>query len=71
MDDLFTTGSTIGECVRALRARGAAEVRVYTLARPVPPWRRPAADAREALEATDRLNHAGVETATQKYAFVS
>jgi len=50
VDDLFTTGSTIGECVRALQRAGAAEVRVFTLARPVPLWRRPAVDARDAQE---------------------
>jgi predicted amidophosphoribosyltransferase len=48
VDDLFTTGATLAECARALRRGGAAEVRVFTLARPLPLWRRPAADARAA-----------------------
>jgi ComF family protein len=51
VDDLFTTGATLAECARALRRGGAAEVRVFTLARPLPLWRRPAADARAAAEA--------------------
>ncbi len=51
VDDLFTTGATIGECARALRRGGAAEVRVFTLARPIPEWRRPGADMRRAVEA--------------------
>ncbi len=38
IDDLFTTGSTMSECARALRRVGAADVRVLTLARPVPRW---------------------------------
>jgi ComF family protein len=41
IDDLFTTGATLIECGRALRAAGAAEVRVLTLARPLPRWRVP------------------------------
>jgi len=48
VDDLFTTGATLSECARALRRGGAAEVRVFTLARPLPLWRRPGADARAA-----------------------
>jgi ComF family protein len=40
IDDLYTTGATLGECARALRRAGAGEVRVLTLARAVPPWRR-------------------------------
>ena len=46
VDDLFTTGATLAECARVLRRAEAAEVRAFTLARPNPPWRRPAADAR-------------------------
>jgi ComF family protein len=46
IDDLFTTGATLAECARALRRGGAEEVRVFTLARPLPGWRRPAGDAR-------------------------
>lgn len=45
VDDLFTTGATLRESARALRRGGAAEVRVFTLARPIPLWRRPARDA--------------------------
>lgn len=33
IDDVFTTGSTVGECARVLRAAGAASVRVLTVAR--------------------------------------
>jgi ComF family protein len=41
IDDLFTTGATLTECSRALRTAGAADVRVFTLARPLPRWRQP------------------------------
>lgn len=33
VDDVFTTGSTLAACTRALKAAGAASVRVVTLAR--------------------------------------
>lgn len=33
IDDVFTTGSTVDECSRVLRAAGAASVRVLTVAR--------------------------------------
>jgi ComF family protein len=46
IDDLFTTGATLGECARALRRAGAEEVRVLTLARAVPWWRVAGRDAR-------------------------
>ncbi len=46
IDDLFTTGATLRECARVLRAAGTAEVRIFALARPVPTWRRAGADAR-------------------------
>jgi ComF family protein len=39
IDDLFTTGATMSECARALRRADAADVRVLTLARPIPRWR--------------------------------
>jgi ComF family protein len=37
VDDVLTTGSTVGECARTLRAAGAARVDVVTLARVVRP----------------------------------
>jgi ComF family protein len=48
IDDLFTTGATLMECGRALKAAGAAEVRVFTLARPLPRWRVPVEDPQSA-----------------------
>lgn len=33
VDDVFTTGTTVNECAKALRRAGAADVYVYTLAR--------------------------------------
>ena len=39
IDDLFTTGATMMECARVLKRAGAEEVRVLTLARPLPRWR--------------------------------
>ncbi len=33
VDDVFTTGATVNECARILKAAGAAKVFVYTLAR--------------------------------------
>lgn len=35
VDDVYTTGSTVGECARVLKTHGAAEVAVLTLARAV------------------------------------
>jgi ComF family protein len=35
VDDVFTTGATVGECARVLRRAGAAEINVLTLARTV------------------------------------
>ncbi len=46
IDDLFTTGATLTESARALRGAGAAEVRIFALARALPPWRVAAAEAR-------------------------
>jgi ComF family protein len=40
VDDLFTTGATMSECARTLARAGAQEVRVFTLARPLPQWKR-------------------------------
>ncbi len=37
VDDVFTTGATVKECVKALKAAGAAEVHILTLARVVRP----------------------------------
>jgi ComF family protein len=45
IDDLFTTGATLGECARVLRRAGATDVRVFTLARPLPRWRQVRVDA--------------------------
>jgi len=36
VDDVFTTGSTVRECSRVLRAGGAERVEVFTLARSLP-----------------------------------
>ncbi len=36
VDDVFTTGTTLNECARALKAAGAAEVHVLTVARALP-----------------------------------
>jgi predicted amidophosphoribosyltransferase len=35
VDDVLTTGATLGECVRVLRQSGAAGIDVVTLARVV------------------------------------
>ncbi len=40
IDDLFTTGATMTECARTLMRAEAQEVRIYTLARPLPLWKR-------------------------------
>jgi len=37
VDDVFTTGATVGECARILRRAGARQVDVLTLARTVRP----------------------------------
>jgi predicted amidophosphoribosyltransferase len=33
VDDVYTTGATVNECARALRAAGASDVYVVTVAR--------------------------------------
>ncbi|MDD4004647.1 MAG: ComF family protein [Elusimicrobiaceae bacterium] len=43
IDDICTTGATLEECARALRRAGAGRVRALTLARELPPARKPAA----------------------------
>jgi ComF family protein len=40
VDDIRTTGATLGECARVLREAGAREVRAVTAARAAPPVRR-------------------------------
>lgn len=37
VDDIFTTGSTVSECSRALRQAGAGRIEVFTLARSLAP----------------------------------
>lgn len=39
VDDVFTSGATVGECARVLKQAGAASVMVLTLARVAPGWR--------------------------------
>jgi ComF family protein len=36
VDDVYTTGTTVNECAKALRKAGAADVTVLTLARAIP-----------------------------------
>jgi len=54
IDDLFTTGATMTECARVLRRAEAQEVRVLTLARPVPRWRAAAVSAAPRERSTDQ-----------------
>jgi predicted amidophosphoribosyltransferase len=39
VDDVFTTGTTVGECARVLEHHGARAVKVLTLARVAVPHR--------------------------------
>jgi ComF family protein len=39
IDDVFTTGTTINECARALKSAGVANVHALTVARVLPDWR--------------------------------
>lgn len=39
VDDVFTTGTTLSECAKTLRAAGAAEVHALTVTRAIPEWK--------------------------------
>jgi ComF family protein len=39
VDDVFTTGTTIAECARALKGEGASEVHALTVSRSLPGWK--------------------------------
>lgn len=39
VDDVFTTGTTLNECAKTLKAAGAAEVQAVTVSRSVPDWK--------------------------------
>lgn len=39
VDDVFTTGTTLSECARTLKAGGAAEVHALTVTRAIPDWK--------------------------------
>lgn len=43
IDDVFTTGSTLSECARALRKEGAVSIDAATFAHVIPPYSRPPA----------------------------
>lgn len=39
LDDVFTTGTTLSECARVLKAAGASEVHALTVTRALPDWK--------------------------------
>ncbi|NSW86035.1 MAG: ComF family protein [Syntrophobacteraceae bacterium] len=39
IDDVYTTGTTLGECARVLRRAGATAVHALTVSRAIPGWR--------------------------------
>ncbi|HLH07793.1 MAG TPA: ComF family protein [Terriglobales bacterium] len=59
VDDVLTTGTTVGECARVLRKAGAAGVWVATVARVMKPEMTAALEPLEAEEALAMSAHAG------------
>lgn len=39
IDDVFTTGTTLGECAKTLKTAGALEVHALTVSRAIPDWK--------------------------------
>jgi predicted amidophosphoribosyltransferase len=39
VDDVFTTGTTLNECAKTLKASGASEVHALTVCRALPDWK--------------------------------
>jgi ComF family protein len=40
IDDVYTTGTTLNECAKTLKAAGASEVHALTVSRALPDWKR-------------------------------